>query len=206
MRTGILGGTFDPIHLAHLHAAETALDQGRLDRVLFIPAGDPWQKADREVSTSARRAAMVRLAIEDVPNFELDRREVDRSGPTYTIDTLDSFPSDEEIFLILGSDAAAGVETWHRSRDVLARARILIAPRPGNSAEGVAAMLASASILEMAPLGVSSTMIRAMAGEGRPFRYLVPKAVWTYISENNLYAKAENRDSVRETTETESSS
>jgi nicotinate-nucleotide adenylyltransferase len=187
VRTGILGGTFDPIHLAHLHAAETALDQGGLDRVLFMPAGQPWQKSDRNVTDARHRLEMVRLSISDAPGFELDRREIDRDGPTYTIDTLESLPADEEVFLILGSDAAAGLETWHRYSDVIERAGILIAPRPGHPAADVLVRHKSATILEMAPLGVSSTMIRKMAGEGRPYRYLVTREVHDYIRDNNLY-------------------
>jgi len=206
VRTGILGGTFDPIHIAHLHAGETALDQGGLDRVLFIPAGDPWQKADRDISSAHHRVEMVRLGIDGVSGFELDTGEVERAGPTYTIDTLASFPDNESISLILGADAAAGLKTWHRYEEVLDRADILVVPRPGDDASEVVSGLPSARLLEMAPLGVSGTLIRAMAGEGRSFRFLVPAPVWQYIIEKNLYAKPGNRDSVRETTETESSS
>jgi nicotinate-nucleotide adenylyltransferase len=187
VRTGILGGTFDPIHLAHLHAAETALDQGALDRVLFMPAGQPWQKSDRDVTGAGHRLEMVRLAISGAPGFELDRREIDRDGPTYTIETLESFPSHDQVYLILGSDAAAGLETWHRYADVIERAGLLIAPRPGYPGAEVVVRHKAATLLEMAPLGVSSTMIRKMAGEGRPYRYLVTDRVHDYIRENNLY-------------------
>jgi nicotinate-nucleotide adenylyltransferase len=206
VRTGILGGTFDPIHIAHLHAGETARDQGNLDRVLYIPAGDPWQKAGRAISPAQHRVEMVRLAIEGVAGFELDTREVDRTGPTYTIDTLETFPGDEELSLILGADAASALETWHRHEEVLGRAEILVVPRPGADAGAVVSAMAGARLLDMAPLGVSGTLIRTMAAEGRPFRYLVPEPVWEYVEGNNLYAKPAIRDSVRETTETESSS
>src|SRR3970040_1404301 len=92
VRTGILGGTFDPIHIAHLHAGETALFGAGLDRVVFMPAGDPWQKEDRALTSAAQRLEMTRLAIEGVDRFEVDERETRRDGPTYTIDTLHSFP------------------------------------------------------------------------------------------------------------------
>lgn len=187
MRTGILGGTFDPIHIAHLHAAETALAFARLNRVLFIPAGEPWQKSDRVVTAAAHRIAMVAGAIEGVPEFEIDTREVERDGPTYTIDTLESFPHDEELYLIVGADAARGVGTWHRAQDVVERARFLILPRPGSDANAAAIQLERSEVLEMAALDISSTTIREMAGKGRPFRYLVPGPVHGYILENYLY-------------------
>ncbi len=190
MRTGILGGTFDPIHIAHLHAAETALVAGRLDRVLFIPAGEPWQKNDRVVTGANHRTAMVALAVggvEDVPEFQIDTREVERDGPTYTIDTLESFPEDEDLLLILGADAASGVDTWHRAKSVVERANFLVLPRPGSDASVAVSKLPGAELLEMAALDVSSTMIREMAKEGRPFRYLVPEQVHEYIMTNGLY-------------------
>ncbi len=187
MRTGILGGTFDPIHLAHLHAAETALAAAQLDRVLFVPAGDPWQKADRDVTGANHRVAMVALAIADAPGFELDTREVDRPGPTYTIDTLNSFPDDEDLYLILGADAAGGVDSWHQANAVVERARFLVLPRPGDDAMSAASNLPGALVLQMAALDISSTAIREMAREGKPYRYLVPGRVHEYIQANRLY-------------------
>ncbi len=206
MRTGILGGTFDPVHIAHLHAGETALHQARLDRVVFIPAGDPWQKASRRVTDAQRRLEMVRLAVEGIPGFEVDDREVLREGPTYTVDTLASFPSDEDLFLILGADSALGIESWHRYEEVLDRVTVLVAPRPGYDPDEVLAVIPEAAILEMAPLGVRGTEIRAMAAEGRPFRFLVTGGVYRYINEQNLYADAHKGDSVgvSETTEEQS--
>ena len=193
MRTGILGGTFDPIHIAHLHAAETALVGAQLDRVLFVPAGDPWQKRDREVTGADLRVAMVALAIADAPGFELDTREVDREGPTYTIDTLNSFPDHEDLYLIVGADAAGGVGSWHRANAVLERARFLVLPRPGSDAVSVASNLPGARVLQMAALDISSTTIRAMAREGKPFRYLIPGPVYEYIKANRLYVGTQER-------------
>ncbi len=131
VRTGILGGTFDPIHIAHLHAGETAQFAAGLDRVLFMPAGDPWQKAERSMTPAADRLAMTELAIEGIEGFEVDDRELHRDGPTYTIDTLLTFPAEEELFLILGADAAVGLPSWHRWEDVIERAGVLVVPRPG---------------------------------------------------------------------------
>jgi nicotinate-nucleotide adenylyltransferase len=196
VRTGILGGTFDPVHIAHLHAGETALHQARLDRVLFMPAGDPWQKAARPVTDARRRLEMVRLAVDGVPGFEVDEREVLREGPTYTADTLAGFPDEEELFLILGADSALGIESWQRYEEVLDRVTLLVAPRPGFDPDEVLAMVPDAVFLNMAPLGVRGTEIRAMAGEGRPFRFLVTDPVYRYIGQQNLYTDGAEGDRV----------
>lgn len=130
---------------------------------------------------------MVTLAIADTPCFELDDREVERDGPTYTIDTLESFPKNEDLFLILGADAAGRVDTWHRARDVMERARFLVLPRPGSDAMLAASHLPGSEVLDMAVLDISGTMIRRMATEGKPFRYLVPERVHDYIRANRIY-------------------
>jgi nicotinate-nucleotide adenylyltransferase len=196
VRTGILGGTFDPIHIAHLHAGETALSQAGLDRVLFIPVGDPWQKDDRALTPAYQRLEMTRLAIEGVDGFEVDDREIDRVGPTYTIDTLLSFPTDEDLFMIVGADAAVGLPTWHRREDVIERARILVVPRPGTDMADVLEVVPSAVLLEMAALDVSSTFIRTMAAEGRPYRFLVLPEVFDFIERAGLYTQAGSGDRV----------
>jgi nicotinate-nucleotide adenylyltransferase len=196
VRTGILGGTFDPIHIAHLHAGETALHDAELDRVLFMPAGEPWQKEGRSLSPAAQRLEMTRLAIEGVGGFEIDEREIRRDGPTYTMDTLNSFPAEEELFLILGADAAVGLPTWHRWEEVVDRAGILVVPRPGTDPSGVSDLVPAAKILDMAALDVSGTVIRAMAAAGRPFRFLVPSRVHEYIETHGLYTQPGSGDRV----------
>jgi len=205
VRTGILGGTFDPIHIAHLHAGETALFGAALDRVLFMPAGDPWQKGDRAMTPAAQRLEMTRLAIDRVDRFEVDERETRREGPTYTIDTLRSFPPEEELFLILGADAALGLPTWHEWEAVVERAGILVVPRPGADPGLVAESLPSATMLDMAALDLSSTMIRAMASQGRPFRFLVPPRVHGYIETTGLYTQRRSGDRVVVSNEQEES-
>jgi nicotinate-nucleotide adenylyltransferase len=205
VRTGILGGTFDPIHIAHLHAGETALHGAALDRVLFMPAGDPWQKEGRALTPAAQRLEITRLAIEGVDGFEIDERETRRDGPTYTIDTLNSFPSEEELFLILGADAAVGLPTWHEWEAVVERAGILVVPRPGFDPTRVSESAPTAKILDMAALDVSSTMIRAMAAEGRPYRFLVPARVHDYIETNDLYTQRGANDRVVTANEQEES-
>lgn len=203
MRTGILGGTFDPIHIAHLHAGETALHQAELDQVLFIPAGDPWQKLGRRVSATEHRLEMVRLATLGVDGFRADDREATRDGLTYTVDTLATFPEAEELFLILGADAALHVPTWKRYQEVLDRARVLVVPRSGTDSTAVAEILPDSVFLDMAILEVSGSEIRAMAWTGSPFRFLVGDVVHRYIVENNLYAEAGRADMVEGPTDME---
>ena len=187
MRTGILGGTFDPIHIAHLHAGETALHQAELDRVLFMPAGDPWQKADRDLSAAATRLEMTRLAVESFDGFEVDDREITRAGATYTADTLASFPEAEELFLILGADSAARIRTWDRHGQVQQRATILVVPRPGTDSMSVPEVIPDAVFIDMAVLEVSSTEVRNLTRDSQPCRFLVTEPVHHFITINNLY-------------------
>ncbi|MGC2241374.1 MAG: nicotinate-nucleotide adenylyltransferase [Acidimicrobiia bacterium] len=205
MRTGILGGTFDPIHIGHLHIGETALLQVGLDRVLFMPAGEPWQKSGRPMSAAAHRLEMTRLAVEALEGFEVDDREIERAGPTYTYDTLASFPEEEDLFLILGADAANGIPTWHRWEDVMERARILVFPRPDVDLN--ANQLSSLFLLLQAPpLDISATAIRESAADGGAYRFLVPEPVHAYIEANRLYAKGVRGDMVGRAHEQEDSS
>lgn len=202
VRTGILGGTFDPIHVAHLHAADCARHALRLDRVLIMPAGDPWQKSGRVVSPASDRLAMCRLAVADAEGIRVDEREVGRDGPTYTVDTLASFPEDEELFLILGADAASGLASWHRWESVVGRASIVIAPRPGVEIPDVEGGI----VLDTGLLEVSGTAIRKAVSEGGAWRFLVPPSVRDYISTHDLYTKSTGRDRVVESESMESSS
>lgn len=206
VRTGILGGTFDPIHIAHLHVGEVAMHQAALDRVVFMPAGDPWQKAEGTITAASHRLAMVRLAVTGVEGFQVDDRELARDGPTYTIDTLASFPDEEDLFLILGADAAAGLSTWHRHEEVLERATILVAPRNDVDITGVMETVPSAMLLDMTTLGISGSAIREMAATGAPFRFLLPEAVYRYIADNSLYTQEGEHDMVGDPTNREEQS
>ncbi|HEX6287022.1 MAG TPA: nicotinate-nucleotide adenylyltransferase [Acidimicrobiia bacterium] len=192
MRIGILGGTFDPIHIAHLHAAECARHQLGLDRVLVMPAGDPWQKAQRRVTSDEHRVAMCRLAVEGAEGIEVDEREIQRVGPTYTVDTLATFSDEDQLFLILGGDAASRLHTWHRWKEVVNRATIVIVPRPGAPVGDVSGSVQ----IDMGALEVSGTEIRQRAADGRPFRYLVTRQVYDYIASHGLYAKEQRDDMV----------
>lgn len=187
VRSGLLGGTFDPPHIAHLLAGEVAFRQLGLDRVIFMPAGSPWQKAGREVSAAQHRWEMSRRAVAGVDYFEADEREVYRDGWTYTADTLDSFGADEELVLILGADAAQRLPSWERSADVLARAKVAVVPRPGVERAEVDEVVRVDRWLEMPSLPVSGTDIRQRVERGLGFRFLVTEGVYQYLDEQNLY-------------------
>ncbi|MCB2224171.1 MAG: nicotinate-nucleotide adenylyltransferase [Actinobacteria bacterium] len=188
VRRGILGGTFDPPHVAHLLAGEAAYRELGLDVVTFLPAGAPWQKAGTGVSAPAHRWAMTRLATEGVPYFEADGREVERDGWTYTADTLETFPADERLVLIVGADAAAGIPTWHRFEDVLARVEVAVMPRPGVEPGRVGEAIGAHHVLDTPDLPISGTMIRHRRREGAAIRFLVPEPVYAYVEANGLYA------------------
>lgn len=188
MRRGILGGTFDPPHIAHLLAGEAGYRELGLDVVSFIPAGRPWQKAGTGVSGAEHRRRMTELAVAGVPYFTADDREVRRDGWSYTADTLASFPDDEHLVLLLGADAAAGVRSWHRWEDVLGRAEIAVMPRPGTHPGDVAAAVGPHRVLDTPLLEVSGTLLRDRCRRGMSIRFLVPDAVRTYALEHGLYA------------------
>ena len=183
----ILGGTFDPPHMAHLVAGEAAYHQLGVDVVTFTPAGSPWQKAANGVSPAEQRWEMTRLAVAGVDYFEADDREVRREGSTYTIETLDSY-EDDEVVLILGADAAAGLATWHRGAEVLERASIAVVPRPGTDPALVeAAIEGPFTWLDVSLLDISGTDLRSRSRAGGSIRFLVKDAVWRYVIEHDLY-------------------
>lgn len=189
MQRGILGGTFDPPHLAHLVAGEGAFRQLHLDVVTFMPAGLPWQKEGTGVSSAEHRWEMTKLAVESIDYFEADDREVLRSGPTYTAETLESFPTDDKLTLILGADAAAGLGSWERHEEIVERARIAVMPRSGVDETDVRSAIGPAvEWLDLPRLEVSGTELRRRAGAGMSLRFVVPEAVWIYVVENQLYA------------------
>ena len=186
VQRGIIGGTFDPIHIAHLAAAEAAYRSLGLDVVTFIPTGQPWQKSDQYVSDPQHRLAMVEAATRDVDYFTVDDREVTRDGLTYTIDTLEEM-GDDDFTLILGADAAARLPTWHRSAEVLARADIAVVPRPGTDMAEVEAAGARLTWLAFPEIDLSGTQLRAMRRSGASIRFLVPDPVYAYIEHHDLY-------------------
>ena len=195
-RIGILGGTFDPPHLAHLAIAEEAREVLGLSRVLFVPAGRPWQKADRAVSPGPVRLAMVERAIAGNPFFVADPREVNRPGPSYTAETVAELVAEtgSEPWLILSAEALAGFATWRDPEQILAFARLCVVPREGAPdaalvvfRERYPAAADRMAVLDHPRLAISSTAIRARVRAGRSIRYLVPDAVAALITEYALY-------------------
>ena len=195
---GIFGGTFDPIHVAHLAVAEAARDALGLERVLFIPNGEPPHKPNHAVTPAPDRLAMVRAAIEGNPAFEVSTIEIDRDGPSYTADTLGALLMAEgsatELALILSVEALAGLATWFEPEQVLALARLVVAPRDGYpdvSPDAIARFVPAAeariTMLDGPRMRLSGSDIRARAGAGRSVRYLVPDAVAAYIGDHGLY-------------------
>ena len=196
---GILGGTFDPIHVGHLAAAEEAREALGLERVLFVPAGQPPHKDVDEVTPASDRLAMVELAIRDNPAFELSRVEVDRDGPSYTADTLErlaaAFP-DVAWTLILSAESFQGLPTWHAAARLFTVARVAVVPRAGLEAptdewveEQFPGVGAGARVVRLTGprVRLSATEIRARVAAGRSIRYLVPDAVIGYIGDHGLY-------------------
>jgi len=187
-RLGIFGGTFDPPHVGHLAAARAALVGAGLDRVMFVPAGSPWQKQDRDLSPAEDRYRMTQLAIEGEPGFSVSRIEIDRPGPSYMVDTLETLTSDgRELVLILGADAAAGLPTWRDPERICSLAELAIVTRIGSPA---AAPMPSCRVttVEMEPVDVSATEVRRRATAGEPLSGLVPDAVAADIRRRGLYA------------------
>lgn len=191
VRIGILGGTFDPPHLAHLLAGETAYRQLLLDEVRFIPAGAPWQKARNNVTEASHRWAMTVLATEGVDYFVPDDREVVRDGWTYTIDTLEEFGAHDELFLVLGADAARNLPSWHRADEVVARARLVVAPRPGVERHEVEEAVKVTHWLDMPLLGISGTDVRERARQHKSYRFLVRDNVWSYLQDQGVKFEVE---------------
>ncbi len=204
MNIGVLGGTFDPIHIGHLIVAEEARIKLGLSEVLFVPAGQPWLKLDRDVSLAAHRAEMVRRAIADNPHFKLCTLEVERPGPTYTVDTLTMLRkqagSDAHFFFILGHDALADFPLWKEPKRVVQLCRLVVAPRPVLSeVEGsgskdlkhletaLPGLLEQVIQLDMPVIGISSANMRRRLAQGLSIRYLVPPEVATYITEHKMY-------------------
>lgn len=187
MRRGILGGTFDPPHLAHLLGGEAAQRELDLDVVTFMPAGSPWQKAEKDVTAASDRWEMTVLATGGVDYFEADDREVRRTGWTYTIDTLASVADTEEVVLILGADAAAGLPTWHRAEEVMERVTLAVIPRPGIERGDIENIIGNQHWLDVPEIPVSGTMLRRRARAGSSIRFFVPELVYDYLIRHHLY-------------------
>ncbi len=191
---GLMGGTFDPIHVGHLAIAEEARDALGLSRIIFVPAGMPPHKRASDVTAVEHRVAMVALAIADNPAFELSRIEVERAGPSYTVDTVEALARDADVTVILSAETFAELPAWHEPERLFEAGCLAVVPREGYPApdpdwlaETFPGREGRVSYLEGPRLGLSSTAIRARVAVGRSIRYLVPSAVEAYITANHLY-------------------
>ena len=179
---GIYGGTFDPIHLGHLHVITQLIQREIVDNLLIVPAGQPLLRTDAPVATGAQRRAMCQLAVDSLPadirlRVEVNPIEILREGPSYAIDTVDAVAAtypQAQIILFVGSDAYVNIEKWHRVEELKKKCRIIVIERPGYSFEG----------LDISALDISATQIR----EGSSNQ--IPESVAHYIKENGLYASA----------------
>jgi nicotinate-nucleotide adenylyltransferase len=194
-RLGVMGGTFDPIHYGHLVTAEEALDQFKLAGVIFVPTGQPWMKEHGAVSPAEDRYLMTVIATASNPLFRVSRMEIDREGPTYTVDTLRGLKGelgeDADLFFVTGADAVLEIFQWKEQQELFDLAHFIAATRPGYD---IAAFEEQApqhnpavTVMNVPALAISSTDIRMRTGAGRPIRYLVPEGVKSYIEKAGLY-------------------
>jgi nicotinate-nucleotide adenylyltransferase len=184
MRIGVFGGTFDPVHVGHLAIAQAALDSAKLDRVVFVPARRSPLKDRGPFASEEDRLAMLEAAVKDEPRFAVSRVELDRPGPSYTVDTLEALKGEGTLFLILGSDALADLAKWRSPERIRALASLLVARRPGAPEPDARS---GAHAFDAPCLDISSRELRARASRGLSLRYLVPDDVWRHIERRALY-------------------
>lgn len=204
LRVGLLGGTFDPIHIGHLIIAEEARVRVGLDRVVFIPARVSPLKRDGTFFAIGERCEMVRLAIADNVHFGLSRVDIDRKGPSFTVDTLRALKAEfgqrVTLFFIMGMDSLLSLNRWHRPDEIIRLARIVAISRPGFEPDlaaleaDVPGISAATEIISTLRIGISSTDIRRRIVQGLPIRYQVPAAVEAYIA-THARTESENRAS-----------
>lgn len=196
MNIGVLGGTFDPIHIGHLVVAEEARIKFGLREVLFVPAGQPWLKLGRNITSAVHRVEMVRRAIADNLHFKLCTLEVERPGPSYTVDTLTmlrkQLGSEASLFFILGRDTLAELPLWKEPEKLVQLCRLVVAPRLGSKdlkhlETAIPGLLDKVMQLDMPVIGISSSGIRQRIAQGLSIRYLVPAEVEKYITEHKIY-------------------
>lgn len=196
-RIGIIGGTFDPPHWAHLLIAEQAQEQFDLERVFFVPAAHPPHKKNQNITDPEHRYAMTLLATASNKRFEVSRIELQRPGPSFSVDTIRAFKriytAETEIYFIAGADEILAIESWHDAESLPHLARFLAAPRTGFDLSDLSRTLDSRfvpfiDVLDMPAVDISATDIRARIAQGRSIKYLVPESVESYIHKHNLYS------------------
>jgi nicotinate-nucleotide adenylyltransferase len=192
-KIGVMGGTFDPIHNGHLVAASEVADLFGLDEVLFVPTGQPWQKVERQVSRAEDRYLMTVVATASNPRFSVSRVDIDRLGPTYTVDTLSDLHAalpEAALYFITGADALAQILSWRDVARVFRYAHFVGVTRPGYELGDDHLPAGVATLVEVPAMAISSTDCRERVARGRPVWYLVPDGVVQYISKRNLYRDA----------------
>lgn len=196
LRVAVLGGTFDPIHHGHLAVAEQVADCYRLQQVIFMPNRVPPHKQALGISSAANRYRMTALAVADNPRFTVSRLELDREGPSYTLDTLRALRAqlgpEGAIYFIIGADAVLEIGTWHEAAALLREGRFIAVHRPGYDLQRLAAAVGEAAMAHIEPLAlpeldISSTDLRAKVAAGQSIRYLTPEPVREYIMCHKLY-------------------
>lgn len=198
MNIGVLGGTFDPVHNGHLMVAEEAKTRLNLAEVIFVPAGQPWLKTDRVITPAEHRLQMLQLALADKPGFKLSTMEIERDGPSYTIDTISELQgqlnAEDELFFILGWSSLAELPQWRDAPRLIQTCYLVAAPRPGASRPNLKALEASipgisqrVMLLDKPYIHVSASEIRDRVARGLSVRHLVPEPVNRYIKEHKLY-------------------
>ncbi|ATE52883.1 MULTISPECIES: nicotinate-nucleotide adenylyltransferase [Actinosynnema] len=190
-RIGVMGGTFDPVHHGHLVAASEVQARFDLDEVVFVPTGRPWQKSAREVSAAEDRYLMTVIATASNPRFSVSRVDIDRAGPTYTVDTLSDLKAahpDDDLFFITGADALEQILSWHHADEAFSLAHFIGVTRPGYTLDDKHLPPGAVSLVEVPAMAISSTAVRDRTADGLPVWYLVPDGVVQYISKRGLYS------------------
>ena len=198
MNIGVMGGTFDPVHLGHLAVAEEARARLNMAEILFVPAGQPWLKTDTYISPAEHRVNMLRLAIADKPYFKLSTMEIERAGASYAVDTAAELKGQldaaDELFFILGWDSLAELPQWREPQRLLEMCNLVVAPRPGYSAPdlkklevAIPGLSQRALILDKPQIDISASEIRKRVAQGLSIHHLVPEPVNSYIKEHKLY-------------------
>ena len=191
-RLGVMGGTFDPIHHGHLVAASEVQFWFHLDEVVFVPTGQPWQKSEREVSPAEDRYLMTVIATASNPHFSVSRVDIDRPGPTYTVDTLRDLRSLRgpgwELYFITGADALEQILSWRDLDELFELAHFIGCTRPGHTLSDAGLPEGKVTLVEVPALAISSTECRQRVSDGEPIWYLVPDGIVQYITKRQLYA------------------
>jgi len=198
MNIGVLGGTFDPVHNGHIIVAEEVAAQLSLSTVIFVPAGQPWLKADWPVTPAEQRLQMLRLALADKPDFKISNLEIERAGPSYSVDTMaelrEQVGSDDELFFILGRDNLGQLPQWHEPSRLIEMCYLVAVNRPGSPRPKLKSLETSipgisrrVMLLDSPEVDISASAIRERVAGGLSVRHLVPEPVNRYIKGNGLY-------------------